>query len=447
VSIGRNMTALAVGLTAAGVIKAAEQDGRSLDVYVGAVRTDNVRRDDRNKESEVVATVGTDFTYSRHRPRFVADIDGDLQYYTYLDNTYGDELGGGVSGEARYRFVPERLEWLFQENFGQVRIDPFTAVTATNRENINYFTTGPEASIALGQETALRLNGTYSNVAYEVSPFDNDRLGGGLSLVRRVSGSAVGSLNARYETVEFDAPELTGGDYDRTEFYGRYDFTRARTTFTLDAGYAELKDDFGSSSGTLARLDVMRQLSPSMSLRLTVGQQFSDAGDIFRQLQGTRGLTIDADSVQASTEPFESRYGTVAWSFDRVRTGFGASASYFEEDYQVTDASDRNRQFFDGYVRRTLSPQLAVQLLGSYSKEDFVAANQDFDELQLNFITRWMFSRDLAASIEYARFKRSEQDREGNISENRLWLRVSYTVFMREGARRSNTLDRAFDSF
>ena len=179
-----------------------------------------------------------------------------------------------ANADLRYLFVPGRFEWVLTESFGQSEIDPFAASTPDNRENINYFTTGPDFTVRLGSVGSLTLFGRYSMTQFEDSNFDDERLLGGLSLGRDLSARSNVSLNATAERVEFD-DQTAGSDYDRQSAFLRYEIEGARTTIGAGSGRtARFTTTATTSSSPLFELDISRDLSQRSVLTFRGGVQF-----------------------------------------------------------------------------------------------------------------------------------------------------------------------------
>ena len=309
---------------------------------LGAGYTDNIALTSTGKRDETIATAGLQVSLSQLSRRIDANLVGDLAYYDYLRNTYSSEVVGSFTGGARLAIVPERFVWIFQDNFGQGVRDIFAAVSPNNRENINYFTTGPEFTSRLGGELWARLSAQYSKVSYEVSPFDSDRYSGSLGVFRDLSSASTVSANVRASRVEYDS-NLGGANFNQDEAFLQYFTHGGRTTATLDLGYTELKQADTKSKGLLTRLNVTRQISAATKLSLNLGREFSNQGSAFQFQQGLGGVNLQTQSVTQTTDPFTSKYADVGLDFQRGRTGLGASIGYFDESYSRQTLFDRSR--------------------------------------------------------------------------------------------------------
>lgn len=396
----------------------------SFQVNAGLGQSDNIRKTETDKQDETIASAGLGFSVFQNSKRLYTNAIADLAYLDYLHNTYDREVVGNLSGVVNVRFVPERFEWIFQDNFGQVSSDPFAPVTPDNRQNINFFTTGPDFSLAFGSVTRTTLSGRYSKVDYEQTPSDNDRYSVALSLAHDLSSATEVSANAQTEKVNFDAN--AGADYRREEAYGRYAINGSRTRGSVDLGYTRLKRTSGDESGALARLEVARRTSPSSILTLRLGREFSDAGSSFRLQQGLGEVSLDPQAGAQTSNPFVNEYLTVAWDFARQRTGFGVSVSYFDENYEQLAIFDQSRTMGNVYIFRDLSPRLRWQVNGAYSKDDFKNAAGDYREIDASTSLLWRIGPRLSVSLRYERFDRSSDLPGGGYVENRGWLQLQY---------------------
>jgi hypothetical protein len=416
----RLLLACAPLLAAAGV-QAAE---KGFALSAGVAHSDNIGRTSVDEQSETVASAGLDFLLEQRTSRLSLDATGDLQYLNYLDNTYDNEVVGEVMADARFQLVPDRLMWIAQDNFGQTSIDPLAAVTPANRENVNYFSTGPDASLGLASNTRLLLSGRYGKVSYEDSPFDSDRYTGLVGVARDLSAQSRVSLNAQRERVDFD-DDVLNQDYNRDQFYARFEGQGGRTRLGLDLGYSRLQRVGDSPSGVLARLEIARQVSVSSVVTISGGREFSDSGDSFR-LDQTLNTSLNTLSGEQTGSPFRNTYETIAWRFQRNRTGLSLSLQRYDEKFVQSSLFDRVRTSVSGQFSRNLSPTLTADLGGSYSKEDYDAFDGDYREsgAYVGFTQR--FGRMLSLNVHYEWYKRSSDLPTGAYTENRALLTLSY---------------------
>ena len=110
----------------------------------GAEHTDNVARAPVDEESETVGVGRFNIAVDAVRPRLTANIGANLEYRDYVDEAFQSELVGGLDGFVSYAFVPERFIWVVTDNYGQIANQRTLADSPDNRQNVNYFSTGPD---------------------------------------------------------------------------------------------------------------------------------------------------------------------------------------------------------------------------------------------------------------------------------------------------------------
>lgn len=399
-------------------------------IGVGAGYSDNIARTSTDEQSENMGTAELQLGISQNTRRLLADLAANLAYFEYFDNTYDSEVVGNLRGTATVRIVPERFNWLFEDNFGQVRSDPFAAVTPDNRENVNYFSTGPELFFRLASQTRLELSGQYSKVTYEDSELDSNRYGGQVSVLRTLSSASTVSLNLQQERIEYDV-DVSGVDYDRQSAYLGYAIEGSRTRANVDLGYTRLKQQSNNDEdGLLLRLEASRRVSASSTLSARAGREFSDSGNAFRSEQGLSGgievVDLGTQGATQTLNPFISTYGGLGWDFTRRRTGWGVGAYYYDEDYRQQNALDAKRVLGTAYIYRDLSSNVRLSFGGDYSDNNYDDSVNDYREISTSAGVSWQLGSKLWLNLEYQRFDRSSDLVNGEYQENRGWLRLGY---------------------
>lgn len=421
----RTLCAAAVkaSLVAALLVAQPAQAELDLGFEVGAGRSDNIRRAAAGETSETIGVVGFDMAWSEQTRRLLVDAAADLSYFEYLDDAFESEVVGTANGALTVGVIPERLTWLIQDSFGQAQTDPFAIVTPATREDLNYFTTGPDFLQRLGGNTLLRLFGRYSSAEYEVSPLDAERNAAGVSVARFPSARSELALNGVAEQIDFEA--VDAADYDRDSVYLSYDLDAARTDLNARLGYIWLEPDDGErSGGLLADLNVIREVSAHSTLELQLGVQFTDAAEALRM--GLDRNVVGGVDISASTDPFEDRSASLRWSFRRNRTGFFLGAGWNEERYERQRNLDRVRFAYEAGVSRRLSSAVDVAVLATLDDEEFDNADVQFDELGLAARLNWRAGRTIGLQLSVERFDRDSSDGATQYVENRAFLLITY---------------------
>lgn len=406
--------ASAVGLARADV---------SYGVEAGVGYSDNITRVDVAETDETIGTLGLDLSWFEDTRRLDADVFADLSYFEYLDDTFESEVVGMADGFVSLGIIPERFTWMIQDTYGQAQTDPFAPVTPDNREDINFFTTGPDLTLRFGSAVAGRVFGRYSATSYEDSPLDAERTSAGASLMYQLSQRSSAGLNALRERIDLDAE--TSRDYDRDSAFLSYTLAGARTDIALDLGYTWLEPSDGEeTSGLLVDLSISRDISESSTLHLEVGSHFSDAGESLRG--ALAGGAVGGADITASGDPFESRSASLRWTFARNRTGASLGVGRYEDEYETQTALDRTRTAYEASLSRRLTQNVQLELTALLNDEEFENTGLTSDELSVLARCNWTFGRRMGLALSVERSKRNSSDGVGEYTENRAFLTLTY---------------------
>lgn len=417
----RIVTGIAAALLTCGAGAAELEYG----VEVGIGTSDNIRRVPANEESETIATAGLDLSLAREGGRVEADVEVDLTYYDYQDNTFDSEVSGIANADMRINFVPERFIWVLIDNFGQTELDPFAVSTPANRENINYLTTGPDLTLRLGSVGSLTLFGRYSMTTFEESNFDDERKLGGISLGRDLSARSNVSLNVTAERVEFEDPAF-GSDYDRQSAFLRYEVDGARTRIGAEAGYTEIHDSGDTSSSPLLELDLARDISERSTVTLLAGIRSSDSASALRSAPGAGGGIPSRPGQISTTDTFQTRHATLGWQFNAQRTNVMLSAGYEKDEYDNQSALDLKRNFFQASAQRLITPRLTLRIQGSLYSSESAATSQEDDETRFGLGLSWNAVGRLYVELDVDKFNRDSSNPLTEYNETRAFLRFAW---------------------
>lgn len=393
----------------------------AYEASAGFGHSDNISRVDEGAIDETLASIGIDLSWEEKTRRLEGDALVDLSYVEYLEGTYDGEIVGTAEANFDFGILPERFHWVLQDSFGQAQTDPFTPVTPGTRENINYFTTGPDFYLRFGQAMTVQLFGRYSDTRYETSPLDAQRTTLGLAAGRELSARSRAALNFVADDSRFD--DDGPSDYKRRSAFLSYDLDGGgRTVIHSRVGYSWLEmDGAEEDGGLLFDVSIARDLTDSSTVELGLSQEFSDAGESLTDVTG--GGT---SQITASADPFESSEVSLSWSFNRHRTSLGARASYTERTYETQSDFDSERAYYSLNAGRVLRPTLRLNLMATYATEDFVNADTETDDWTVGLTLDWDFGRNLGLRLRAERAGRSSTIPAGDYLENRAFLEFTY---------------------
>src|ERR1700722_6893391 len=230
------------------LIPAARAESWSYGVDVGVGYTDNVSLVETNKTSQTMATTDVDFALQQQTLRLDTALKGNFSYIDFLQHAYSGELIGRFDGLAHVLIVPEQLTWTLQDDFGQAQLNPFTAPTPANLENIDYLLMGPDLTLHMGSTGFLDLSARYARAQYQTSPFDSNRVLASLAWGLQLSARSSLSLNGNSERVMFDNTAINT-DFERNSVFAHYEAQGARTDLAASLGASEVTAGGTSTSG------------------------------------------------------------------------------------------------------------------------------------------------------------------------------------------------------
>jgi len=420
-----NRGAVVAALLAAPCIAAQALD-LDLAAKAGVVATNNVFRTATDSRSATLLTAGAEFSAFQATRRLNFDLAGDLQWVRYSDSTFDSEILGDAGLRMDLELAEDRLTWHVEDRFGQTRRELVTVPTPENRENVNFFSTGPNLRLGIADNTRVVVQGRYSRADFEFSNSDIEQVGLQLALERQVNESTLLGLNAVRENVE-PARSTEFPEYYRDAAFLRYAKTRGRTLIVFDVGGSRLEGDTLSTSGALLRAEVTRTLTTRSTLAVRVGREFTDAGSSIRQSSGGRVQLADlsAQSVAQTPEPAISRYIEFDWQVVGGRSRYGLASGYFSERYTLTSAFDRARIVTSGYVNYALGSRTEVSARISRSDDSFDTIGADDTQTLLSLGLSRTIGRRLSVSMSIEQFRYTGIERRP-IDESRIFVQVRY---------------------
>lgn len=402
-------------------------------VNIGMGTTDNVLRTPTNPQSAQIAAAGLDFSASQLSPRVDADVVTDLTYLDYLHTDLASDVVGTLVARGKFTIVPDRVEWLVDDNFGQTALNQVNAISPENQENVNYFSTGPRLTVGLGSVNRVLLEGNYAKVIYQHSPLDNQRYAGSASVVHELSSSSDVSFKVIAERISYE-DDASNPPTDQQEGILRYEARGSRTKFGLDTGYAHATFNLQTYSTPVFQLTASRIVSPFSSVDLALGRSFSNSGDLFRQLQEYRNTAQQTQAIQPTSELFTSTYATLNWRVDHNRTSLDFSVSKYKQSYEQQSQYDQSRASIYAYFSRYMSAVVQLYASTTLGKNRYDATLDDSTDKSFAVGATRRMGRLLSLALEYDWYDRSGAPGVSVSNVNEVWLRLFYGTAKPGGA-------------
>jgi len=398
--------------------------GTTYTLEAGAGHSDNITRVDSGEIDETIATLGLDLSMEVERSRFTADVDINADYYEYLEDTFDSEVVGAGSALLNFSLVPDRLNWRFDDYFGQQSNDPFSPVTPETRESVNYFSTGPDLLLRFGP-VGMRVFAQYSLASYETSPIDNERMAGGFSIGRPGTSGQGLSFNAAYESVAFN--DQPANDFDRLSSYLGYGISGARTEIRVEGGYTWLKPDVGEESDAPRfLLNVQRELTRYSTLTLSAGTQLTDSSAALSSSVDGSGGGSGAPIVTATADPYQNDHASLTWGFNRHRTSLNIGVDWDDDEYENQAALDRTMTSINVAIDRRLGARIGAGLSARFMDEDFDTAGLGAKTDEYSAWLTWDIGQSVGLRLTLERSDRDTSTGTGNYVDNRGFLTIYY---------------------
>lgn len=412
-------------------------------VFGGLTHTANATRTEPAGPSDTIFTLGVTGQLERDG-RLQARIGASAWYESYLDDTYDDDFLGSMNAWLRYEAIEDRFWWTLENTYGQVTQNTFAAPTPGNRGNANFFSTGPDLSFRLGDQTSLGAGARYGRTDYDFGGIDEQRYSANAGLVRNLSATSSVSVNGSYQRTESDT--LLSSEYEIKELFARLETRRARQSLSLDAGYSRVEERGLEEGNPLFRASLYRRLTPFWSLNAGVGSDFRNSSDIVRDaLSGVRIVKDEVVYIPPGIDPtfvyealvdttLQSRpvaYDYVNLYFDYVRTrttlSFGAEAG--QERYQFAGQSlDRDTWQASAGIARRIRPNISADLGLSYYDRQYVnlASGVGDSWWSANAGVQWQVNPQLSVNFGYRYEGRDTSTGLGEYTDNVLFVGFTY---------------------
>jgi hypothetical protein len=417
------------------LVSAAGAGTLTYGVDAGVAETDNVTLAPSDKVSQTIAVADLDFDFKQQSARLDADAKGNFSYLDYLQGAYHNQLLGRFDGDARVALIQDLLTWTLQDDYGQAALDPFTPVTPTNIETINYLATGPDLNLRLGALSFIDLGARVARAEYETSPYTNNRISGSVAWGLQLSGRSSVSLNLDSQRVLFENT-LLNTDFDRTNVFANYEIEGARTTLSADLGVTKVTESGTANNGGLAKLMLTRRVSRAANLSLTVGHLLTDATTGFSGLQGGAIGVIASAPAATTTQNYTSNYASVGWEYQRGRTTLALSARYEKDTYAGEASLDHVLKTGEFRVQRQVTRAFAAQVSGRVYQTDYGRAMVAPTDGSPNTTTvtvsggiTWRHGRGLEVKFQAEHTIYSVSSGDLGYRENRVFLTVGYRPF------------------
>lgn len=402
---------------------AAEDRRNDFAFELGAGAIDNLERAASGGESGIMTSAGALFMVQRSSRRFSANVSGDLSYIRYPGDTYEEELLGNAQAVLQGALVPERLEWVLDNTFGQAREDEDAAPTPENTENINYLLTGPEITLPLTYRWQLRASGRYGRLDYQSSPFDSTVRKASLGTLFQLSDGGGISLDFQGSWVEPDDETTGAPSYRSQAAVIGYHVQGVRTGFDLDVGVQRLRQPGYEDESAVFSFSLLRKVGDRSSLRLEAGREYRNNGDVLRIANPNN--PSDGQVVSRTVEAFVLDRASVNFGRSGRVTHVNAYVEWHREGETASDLPGRERLYVGGSVSRQLGPIMQVNVGFWHSRNTYDGpTSDDHDELAANLALTYRLTPRIYAMLSGDFYQFRVPGAPQSVETRQAWLHI-----------------------
>lgn len=392
-------------------------------VGTAVAHSDNVESSPEPKSASLIS-LDAAAQYLSVTRTFSVDAEVAATVREYFEGDYETDVLPHARVELYWVPIPERFQWLVRDDLGQVALTPSDSLLPADRENTNIFSTGPQFYQPLGSRTRLEVSGLFSDIYYENSEFDNNRLAGQMELQREVGRAKDLLLGISHTRTEYKDQQF--GGFDISQAYVGYDSVGRRTTMHLEVGVQQLADNGDTSAGEYFDVNFEHELSRRMTLSLRYLNQFGDSADLFildNEMQPSLGDTADVPVVG---DPIAQQRASVELRFEGARTTISPSIIWSKEEIQSATLPDREILGVELDITRRMSRRIDGGFRSYYMRQesnDVFFPQQDDYSVALNLSYRATSRVSFRGEI----LRQGRKNAPSEYDENRIVLELRYT--------------------
>lgn len=355
-------------------------------------------------------------------------VQGGLPNET-IPHGYLDLLAGPPGG---------LLTWTVMDSFGQIASEPFGALIADDRENINVLSTGPNLRLPLDSHDHVELAGRYGLDSFSNSNLNDMSYTGQAQFAHDMSRTSQLGMVYSFQRIEFRNSTLNAADIQQA--YAKYSLAGARSYVVLEAGADQLSQGLISRAHTPHVLAlVQRHLTERLTFEASYRNGYTHSGSEF--VSASRdGFTTGTDqNVQGLTQPFKDSegYAMLTRSSGRLLGAVQVTAS--QETYVNQPAFDRHTLGSNLAGDYQVSSTFTFSVRAGYWREKFPNTGEEGSWVNASVGVSQKLGRSLLLSLRGERTKGSGNALNGGFTEDRAVLILAWAP----GTQR---LERVYDT-
>ena len=395
-------------------------DPGSLELGLKTEYTDNARLSSFGEVEDFKNSVTVTVDKIDQIGRLDSLLVGELEYYSYANDTFSNNLDANLLWDGNYNILPGTLTWGISDQLSEVTIDSSEPDTPDNRTSRNVFTTGPSYTMNFSKVDFANFTAEYQRVDYKTDGDDNDRFRLLSSITHLLTPQQKVSASYNWTKTLFGSER----ELYRNEIFASYSYNYSYFYFDGSYGITHLKGRAGTTTeetdSNTWNATLRSDLSRTSSLGLTFNRELNDSASGFDQRYEDTVINITDTSVILLTE-WSLFYNK---SFSNNST-FDGKIYHNISEYLI-DNRDEERNGVDIGYSYPLYHRLTLQLSAGYEQVDFTPSSRTDDQYDMSVGTSYEYIRNLFFTAELARTVQDSNSAINEYAENRVMIGVRY---------------------
>ncbi|HEY5971946.1 MAG TPA: outer membrane beta-barrel protein [Pseudoxanthomonas sp.] len=405
-----------------------------LDYELGAslLHSDNIDLRENDPVGESVLMPQVRFNAEQTGAVVQMNLSGNLQYLSYLDNTFDDEARGDFNGRFKWDVLPERISLVAEDYLSLQPVNTQASFGPDNQQQVNIFIAGPSFHARFNPVTRGELDLRYYNTyAEETDGFDGDRYSAAARLRRQINSISQVSLNLEATKAEYDD---FGGlfDYTRYDGYLNYERTLASARLEVNLGHSRIeRSDDSSVSEPFFDANLYWDATSRSRFNVNLNYQLADATqDLVRRANQPDDGPITGDPIeldlQVGPDIYLGRGVRLGYRYTGERITMTLQPSFERIRYVDGFSEDQRTRSARFNLRYRLTTRLIASFMATKRVREFEVSDREDDDLVAGIGLINQFTRHWTGRIDFKRRERDSNVVGRSYRENSIALTFTY---------------------
>lgn len=315
--------------------------------------------------------------------------------------------------------------WTVKDSFGQISSEPFDALIANDRQNINVLSTGPDLRIPLDAHDHVDLAGRYGLDSFGDANLDDKSYSGQAQVTHDIATTSQVALVYADQRIEFRNSTLNAAQIQ--EGYAKYALAGARSYVVLEAGVDQLSQGTISRDRTAHLLALLQhKLTQRLTFEAAYREGYLNAPSAFVSASRDSFTTGSDQNVQQLTQPFKESEGYAVLTRNQGRLQAAIQVTASQETYPGEPTFDRHALGSNLAGDYKLTSKVTFSVRAGYWRERFPNTGEDGNWVDASVGLNRSLGRSLQLSLQAERIKGSGSAVNGGFTEDRAVLALTW---------------------